>query len=61
MLKLKIKLCQTQTEKEEKNLWKSIIIKEKKFLSHLIKCVEELEKVCLNKQIFKHHKSFLNS
>ena len=51
MLKLEIKKCQRQIEKEERIL-KIITIKEKKLLNHFISRVEELKNVCASKQIF---------
>ena len=48
MQNVKIKLCQTWTEKNESNIRKAIIIKEKKLLHYLINRVEEIENVCIS-------------
>ena len=48
MQNVKTKLCQTWTEKKEKNIRKVIIIKEKKLLHYLINRVEEIENVCIS-------------
>ena len=39
---------------------KNYYYKRKNLLNHLNNCVEELENVCLNKQIFKYDTIFLN-
>ena len=49
MQKVKIKLCQTWTEKKEKNIRKAIIIKEKNLLHYLIYRVEKIENVCISR------------
>ena len=48
MQNVKIKLCQTRTEKNENNIRKAIIIKEKKLLHYLINRVEEIENICIS-------------
>ena len=50
MLTTEIKMCQARIVKEEKNIWKIIIIK-KVLVALPVSLVNELEHVCVNNSI----------